>query len=185
MSPATNHGPTTISPNFVGSSQGSQFHTSPDGQVGLGGGHLLTHSRSSSNLGGDDGERDVDWEDEDGMNASVSMTGIGIGGSQGGEEWDAQGARFNFGAGGLNVPGFTWINGSGAPPGGEEWKRWAEGEISKEKKRVEKLVGVVKALVDVTGKGAASAGGATASMSIDRESDISKLSFAFDPAFAY
>lgn len=129
-------------------------------------------------MGGDDGERDVDWEDEDGMN----ITGIGMGGSQGGEDWDAQ-SRFNFGVGGgLNVPGFAF-NISGAPPGGEEWKQWAEGEITKERKRVEKLVGVVKALVDA-GKGATSAGGATASMSIDRELDGSKFSFALDLAFA-
>jgi hypothetical protein len=150
---------------------------SPNAQVGLGGGHVLTHSRSSSNLGGDDGERDVDWEDEDGMN----MAGIGMGGSQGGEEWDAQ-SRFNFGVGaGLNVPGIAF-NISGAPPGGEEWKRWAESEITKERKRVEKLVGVVKALVDA--RNVASAGGATASMSIDREPDGSKCSFACDLAFA-
>ncbi|KAN0088207.1 hypothetical protein V8E55_005264, partial [Tylopilus felleus] len=152
-----NHGSATVSPNFGGS--GSQGHISPNTQVGLGGGHVLTHSRSSSNLGGDDAERDADWEDEDGMSASV-MSGIGMGGSQGGEEWDAQSPSFNFGAGsGLNTPGFGF-NALGTP--GDEWKRWAAGEIIKERKRVEKLVGIVKVLVDVTGKGGVSAGGASA-----------------------
>lgn len=141
---------------------------SPNAQVGLGG-HILTHSRSSSNLGADDGERDVDWEDDDCMSASM-MTGIGMGGSQGGEEWDTQSPSFNFDtSSGLNVPNFGFST-LGAP---EEWKRWAEGEIIKERRRVEKLVGVVKALVDVTGKGGASAGPATTTtgMCIDRESD--------------
>lgn len=138
----------------------------------MGGGHVLTHSRSSSNLGGDDAERDADWEDEDGMSASV-MSGIGMGGSQGGEEWDAQSPSFNFGAGsGLNTPGFGF-NALGTP--GDEWKRWAAGEIIKERKRVEKLVGIVKVLVDVTGKGGGSAGGASANMSIDREPDSSRF----------
>lgn len=156
---------------------------SPGAQVGFGGGHVLAHSRSSSNLG-DDGERDVDWEDEDGMNASMGgglMTSIGMGlaGSQGGEEWDAQSSRFNLWAGGLNVPGFP-LNAFGAPPGGEEWKRWAETEIFKERKRVEKLVGIVKALVDGAGKGGtsgpASSGGVAVSLNIDRELDGSKFS---------
>lgn len=184
VSPATDHGPAAISAVFGGSSQSSQSHIPPNAQVGLGGGHALAHSRSSSNLGGDDGERDADWEDEDGMNASIGgglMTGIGmgLGGSQGGAEWDAQSPRFNLWAGGgLNVPGFA-LNAVGAPPGGEEWKRWAEGEIVKERKRVEKLVGIVKALVDVTGKGGtsgpASSGGAVVGLSIDRELDGSKF----------
>lgn len=184
MSPAANHGPATISANFGGSSQASQSHISSSAQVGFGGGHVLPHSRSSSNLGGDDGERDCDWEDEDGMNASISgglMPGIGIGlaGSQGGEEWDAQNSRFNLWAsGGLNVPGFA-MNTFGVPLGGEEWKRWAEGEIFKERKRVEKLVGIVKALVDVAGKGGASgpasSSGAAVGLNIDRELDGSKF----------
>ncbi|KAG8221088.1 hypothetical protein J3R82DRAFT_2606 [Butyriboletus roseoflavus] len=193
--PAANHGPATISANFGGPSEGSQS-ISPNSQIGLGGGQVLTHSRSSSNLGGDDGERDVDWEDEDGMNVHMGggpMTGItmGMGGGQGGEEWDTQSSRFNVWAGGgLNVPGFAF---SGEPFGGEEWKQWAESEIFKERKRVEKLVGVVKALVDVTGKGGAngspSIGGAAVSLSIDREPDgvppgilqeLHELSLSFD-----
>lgn len=182
MSPVANHGPATISANFGCPSQGSQSHISPNTQVSLG--HVLTHSRSSSNLGGDDGERDVDWEDEDGMNASIGsgpMTGIsmGLGGSQPGEEWDAPSSRFNPWAGGLNVPGFAF-NTSGEPlGGGEEWKQWAESEIFKERKRVQKLVGVVKTLVDVTGKGGVSGspsnGGAAVSVSLDGEPDGSKL----------
>ncbi|KAH0836803.1 HSF-type DNA-binding-domain-containing protein [Lanmaoa asiatica] len=177
--PAANHGQGTISATFDGSSQGSQSQISPNAQVGLGGGHVLTHSRSSSNLGGDDGERD-----------GIAM---GLGGGQGGEEWDAQSSRFNLWAGGgLNVPGFAF-NAFGTAPGGEEWKRWAEGEIIKERKRVERLVGVIKALVDVTGKGGANAGPASSSaavgMSIDREPDgippsilqeLHELSLSFD-----
>ena len=53
--------PAIIPANFVGSSQGSQSHVSPHAQVALGGGHVLTQSRSSSNLRGDDSERDADW----------------------------------------------------------------------------------------------------------------------------
>jgi len=171
-SSAANHGPAAISPNFGASSQGSQSQISSNTHVGLGGGHVLAHSRSSSDLGGGDGERDVDWEDDDGMNASLSL--IGMGGSQGGEEWDPQSSRFNFWAGsGLNVPNLAF-NTVEAPPG-EEWKQWAEGEIIKERKRVEKLVDIVKALVDATGKGAVN--GATASMTMDREPDGSKFRF--------
>lgn len=110
---------------------------------------MLSHSRSSSNIGGDDGERD--WEDDDAMSASVTGLGMPLGGSQGSEEWD-----FTAGTG-LNVPGFT-SNAFPAAPGEEEWRRWAQSEIIKERRRVQRLVGVVKALADVSGKGGASLG---------------------------
>ena len=141
----------------------------------MGGGHGLTHSRSSSNLGGDDGDRDLDWEDDDAMNTSV-MTGIGMGGSQGGEEWDAQSPNFTFGANnGLCAPNFTF-SALGAAPGGDDWKRWAECEINKERKRVQRLVGVVKALVHVTGRGGATAsGGTTPNISIELDGSKCRL----------
>ena len=175
--------PAAIPANFVGSSQGSQSHVSPHAQVALGGGHVLTQSRSSSNLGGDDSERDVDWGDEEGMSASVCggpMTGIemGVGGSQGGEELDAQNSRFGFAGGsGLNLPGLG-SNGFGTASGGEEWKRWAQSEIIKERKRVQRLVAVVKALVDVSGRGGASTGPASSvstAAGVDGESDGRKF----------
>lgn len=152
LSTAANPGSTTASPS----------HIPPNVQVSLGGEHVLTHSRSSSNLGGDDGERDVDWEDEG--------IGMSLGGGQ--EDWDAQLSRFNFGAGsGLNTPGPGFsFSPFGTVPGGDDWRRWAEGEIIKERKRVEKLVGVVKALVDSNAKG-----GMTASMDLDQESNGSKF----------
>jgi len=107
---------------------------------------------------------------------------MSLGGSQ--EDWDAQLSRFNFGAGnGLNAPVFSFSP-IGTVPGGDDWRRWAEGEIIKERKRVEKLVGVVKALVDANAKG-----GMTASMDLDQESngispsvlqELQEISLSFD-----
>lgn len=182
VSPATGHGPATALTNFMGSSQSSQSHISPHAQIGLGGGHV--HSRPSSNMGGDDGERDADWEDDDGMSASMCsgpMTGIApsMGGSQGGEEWETQNSRFDFQAGaGLNVPGFP--SNTFGPASGDDWKRWAQGEIIKERKRVQRLVGVVKALVDGSSKGGANAGPASngnvaLGVNMDGEPDGSKF----------
>ncbi|KAG9313168.1 HSF-type DNA-binding-domain-containing protein [Chiua virens] len=169
-SPTANHGPTA--------------------SLGLESGHTLTHSRSSSNLG-DDGDRDIDWEEDDAMSGPV--TGIGMGASQGGEGWDPQSSRFFGTGGGFNVPGLSF-NPAETSAEGEQWRRWAECEILKERKRVEKLVGVVKALVDFSAKGNASVGltsggNSVVNMCIDREPDgnppnilqqLQELSLSFD-----
>jgi hypothetical protein len=162
----SNCGPASAPASFGGTSQPPQSQTSSQSpqshsQAGLARGHVLSHSRSSSNLG-DDGERDGEWEDEDGNGDPMSGVGMGIGGgtgggSQGADEWDSQGSRLAFGSG-LSVPGtnsqFSFNNSLGAGPGvGEEWKRWVEAEMSTERKRVERLVGVVRAFVDVVGNG--------------------------------
>lgn len=158
-------------------------------QVGLAGGHVFSHSRSSSNLGADDSERDADWEDDDGISASVtggSMSGLamGMGGSQTGEEWDSQSSRFDFVTGsGMNVSGFA-PNAFGPVSGEDEWKRWAQSEIIRERRRVQRLVGVVKALVDVSSKGGASAGPTSNPVRMDGEADASTF-FTFVALFAY
>ncbi|KIK91390.1 hypothetical protein PAXRUDRAFT_633547 [Paxillus rubicundulus Ve08.2h10] len=160
----SNCGPASAPASFGGTSLPPQSQTSsqsPQSQsrAGLARGHVLSHSRSSSNLG-DDGERDGEWEDEDGNGDLMSGVGMGIGGgagNQGADEWDSQGSRLAFG-GGLSVPGtnsqFSFNNSLGAGPGvGAEWKRWVEVEMNDEKNKLEKLVSVVKAFVNVVGNG--------------------------------
>ena len=117
------------------------------------------------------------------MSASVCggpMTdiGMGMGGSQGGEELDAQNPCFDFAVGGgLNLPGLA-SDGFGTASGGEEWKRWAQSEIIKERKRVQRLVAVVKVLMDISGRGGASTGPASSvstAAGVDGEPDGRKF----------
>lgn len=115
--------------------------------------HTLSHSRSSSNLG-DEGERDGVWDDEE-------PTSGGPGGATGNTEpfgglhiQTAVGGTVPLSLAGLSPSLHTHSPSPQPPSPSEEWCRWAEAEIAKGKRRVDKLVHVVRVLVNVMNSGA-------------------------------
>ncbi|KAG6334841.1 hypothetical protein ID866_4246 [Astraeus odoratus] len=150
-----------VPPNIaatLGSSAQSQpgsLSVSIPGQIG----HTLTHSRSSSNLG-DDGERDNDWDDDEpgsgGTSAGAGATGADIFGNF----LNVQAAVAGQSSMTLAAPSPHAHSPSPHPPSpSEEWRRWAEIELMRERKRVDKLVEVVRTLVGVVNTGAGMSAG--------------------------
>ena len=109
----------------------------------------LSHSRSSSNLG-DDADRDGDWDDDEPGSGGPGggLSGDGFGGLH---IQTAIGAPSPLSLGGpspslhSHSPSLHAHSPSPQPPSpSEEWRRWAETEVNKERRRVDKLVGVIR-----------------------------------------
>ncbi|KAL4062510.1 HSF-type DNA-binding-domain-containing protein [Scleroderma citrinum] len=106
--------------------------------------HTLSHSRSSSNLG-DDVDRDVDWEDEEPAS----------GGPSGADVFGRLNIQTAMGALAGPSPSLHSHSPSPHPPSpSEEWRRWAETEIFRERRRVDKLVSLFRTLVEFVNPGA-------------------------------
>ena len=168
--------------NTLGSSAKSHTHSlslpSSQGQ----GQHSLSHSRSSSNLG-DDADRDGDWDDDE----------PGSGGPGGGLSGDAFGglhiqtaigAPSPLSLGGpspslhSHSPSLHAHSPSPQPPSpSEEWRRWAETEVNKERRHVDKLVGVIRTLVEYVNPGSAGSGQGIGKGG--ESADEGKFSYAF------
>jgi len=138
----------------LGSSGNSHSHSQSLSLPSSQGQHTITHSRSSSNLG-DDTDRDVDWEDDE-----PGSGGPG-GGSSGTDAFGGLNMHTTIGAPSplslagpspslhSHSPSLHAHSPSPHPPSpSEEWRRWAETEISRERRRVDKLVNVVRAFVE-------------------------------------
>ncbi|KIM68177.1 hypothetical protein SCLCIDRAFT_1009350 [Scleroderma citrinum Foug A] len=140
--------------NTLGSSSNSHSHSQSLSLPSSQGQRTISHSRSSSNLG-DDTDRDVDWEDDE-----PGSGGPG-GGSSGPDAFGGLNMQTTMGAPSplslagpspslhSHSPSLHAHSPSPHPPSpSEEWRRWAETEISRERRRVDKLVNVVRAYIE-------------------------------------
>ena len=173
--------------NTSGSSANSHSHSlslpSSQGQ----GQHSLSHSRSSSNLG-DDADRDGNWDDDEPGSG-------GPGGGLSGDAFDglhiqtAIGASSPLSLGGPSPSLHSHSlslhahSPSPQPPSpSEKWRRWAETEVNKEMRRVDKLVGVIRTLVEYVNPGSAGSGQGGTTVGIGKGgecADEGKFSYAF------
>lgn len=118
-------------------------------------GRSLCHSRSSSNLG-DEGERDVDWDDdESGPTPGADVfSGLGVQTTSTGKVLPSAPSPLSLIAPSPSPRGHSPSPHPSSPS--EEWSRWAAAEILRGRKHVDKLVNIVRALVEVVnGKGMA------------------------------